>query len=96
MTDGDTFNGQTVTGMGISKVADLYYEVQTNMLTSASDYNDLYDLLIQASINLGFSASEQQSVQDAVDAVEMNQLPKQLSGTQSAGLRQRFTAISFL
>jgi bacillolysin len=75
MTDGDVFNGYTVTGLGISQVADLYYEVQTNMLTSGSNYNDLYDALIQASINLGFSAADQQEVQDALDAVQMNQRP---------------------
>ena len=27
MTDGGTFNGQTVTGLGIAKVARIYYEV---------------------------------------------------------------------
>ncbi len=75
MTDGGTFNGRTVTGLGISKVADLYYEVQTNMLTSGANYHDLYDLLIQASINLGFSTAHQKAVKDAVEAVEMNQPP---------------------
>ncbi|MCB0208361.1 MAG: M4 family metallopeptidase [Anaerolineae bacterium] len=75
MTDGDTFNGKTVTGLGISKVADLYYEVQTNMLTSGSNYNDLYDALIQASFNLGFDTLERESVQNALDAVEMNVRP---------------------
>ncbi|MFQ5612324.1 MAG: M4 family metallopeptidase [Anaerolineae bacterium] len=75
MTDGGTFNGFTVTGLGISKVADLYYEVQTNMLTSGSNYNDLYDALIQASINLAFTPADQQEVQDALNAVEMNQRP---------------------
>ena len=75
MVDGGTFNGKTVTGMGISQVADLYYEVQTNLLTSGSNYNALYDALIQASINLGFNAADQQEVRDALDAVEMNQRP---------------------
>lgn len=75
MTDGGTFNGFNVTGLGISKVADLYYEVQTNLLTSAADYADLYDALIQASINLGYSAADQQEIQDALNAVEMNQDP---------------------
>jgi bacillolysin len=75
MVAGGSFNGYTVTGLGMSKVADLFYEVQTNMLTSGSNYNDLYDALIQASINLGYSAADQQEVQDAVNAVEMNQRP---------------------
>lgn len=73
MTDGDTFNGYTVTGIGYAKVADLYYEVQTNLLTSAANYDDLYDVLLQACNNLGYSSADCQEVQDALDAVEMNQ-----------------------
>ncbi len=42
MTDGDTFNGYVVSGIGIGKVADIYYEVQTNLLVSGSDYANLY------------------------------------------------------
>lgn len=75
MVDGQSFNGYNVSGIGISKVADLYYEVQTNMLTSGSTYADLYDYLIQASIALGYTPAEQQTVQDALLAVEMNQEP---------------------
>ncbi|MEE8193953.1 MAG: M4 family metallopeptidase, partial [Dehalococcoidales bacterium] len=75
MVDGETFNGITVTGMGISKTADVWYEVQTNLMTSAGDYADLYDYLQQAAINLGYSSADRQTVTDAVDATEMNQLP---------------------
>lgn len=75
MTDGGSFNGQTVTGLGISKVADLYYEVQTNMLTSGSNYLDLYDALIQASINLNYSADDRQEIQNTLNAVEMSVRP---------------------
>src|SRR5690606_33063690 len=75
MVDGDTFNGQTITAMGIPKVADLYYEVQTNHLTSGSNYADLYDALIQASFTLGYTAAERQNIQKALQAVEMNQPP---------------------
>jgi Zn-dependent metalloprotease len=75
MTDGDTFNGYVVTGMGMSKTADLFYEVQTNLLTSGSDYADLYDALQQAAVNLGYNASERQTVKDAIDATEMNLQP---------------------
>jgi Zn-dependent metalloprotease len=75
LTDGDTFNGYVVTGLGIDKVADLFYEVQTNLFTSASDYQDLYDALVQAAINLGFSSFEREQVRNAVDATEMNQQP---------------------
>jgi hypothetical protein len=75
LTDGGFFNGYTVTGLGYTKVADLYYEVQTNLLTSAADYADLYDALIQACTNLGYSAGDCQEVQDAVNATAMNQQP---------------------
>jgi len=75
MTDGGTFNFITVTGLGYEKVADLYYEVQTNLFTSASDYADLYDGLIQACNNLGYIAADCQAVQNAVDATEMNLQP---------------------
>nr|MBA3422377.1 M4 family metallopeptidase [Thermoleophilaceae bacterium] len=38
LTDGGSFNGQTVSGLGVDKVAKLYYEVESNLLTSGSDY----------------------------------------------------------
>ncbi len=79
MTDGATFNGIEVTGLGYAKVADLFYEVQTNLLTSASDYADLYDALIQACTNLVYSTADCQEVQDAIDATEMNQQPTSTS-----------------
>ncbi|MEW5958384.1 MAG: DUF4350 domain-containing protein [Chloroflexota bacterium] len=75
LTDGAAFNGYTVTGLGYARVADLFYEVQTNLLTSAADYADLHDALIQACTNLGYSAGDCQEVQDAVDATEMDQQP---------------------
>jgi len=45
ITDGDTFNGYTVNGLGIDKTAKIFYEAQTNLLTSGSNYADLYDYL---------------------------------------------------
>ena len=79
MTDGDTFNGKTVTGLGITKVAKIYYEVQTNLLTSAGDYQNLYGALQQSCANLtgtsGITAADCQEVKDAVDATEMNTIP---------------------
>ena len=79
MTDGDTFNGYTVNGLGIAKVADIYYEAQTNLLTSGSDYADLHAALIQACQNLtgidGISSFDCLNVQAAVDAVEMSTDP---------------------
>ena len=79
MTDGDTFNGQTVVGLGITKVAKIYYEAQTNLLTSGSDYADLYDTLYQGCLNLvgsaGITEADCQQVRNATNAVEMNQQP---------------------
>ncbi len=76
MTDGDTFNGFTVTGIGIDRVAAVYYEAQTNLLTSGADYADLYDALNQACQNLlgtaGIGATDCDQVQAATQAVEMD------------------------
>ena len=41
MVDGGTFNGHTVTALGIDKVARFYYKAQVDLLTSGSDYSDL-------------------------------------------------------
>jgi len=79
MVDGDTFNGKTVTGIGIDKTELVYYEAATNLLTSASDYQDLYNALQQACANLtgthGITSADCQQVKNALDAVEMNTPP---------------------
>ncbi len=79
MTDGDTFNGITVNGLGVTKTAKIYYEAQTNLLTSGANYADLYDALYQACLNLvgtsGITANDCLEVRAATDAVEMNSSP---------------------
>src|SRR5439155_26876159 len=79
MVDGGTFNSQTITPLGITKVAKIYYEVQTHLLTSGSDYADLYDALYHACNNLvgisGILANDCQQVRNATIAVEMNLQP---------------------
>ena len=75
MVDGGTFNTYTVSALGYVKVAKIYYEAQTNLLTSAADYQNLYAALLQACSNLGYSAGDCQEVKDALDAVEMNTQP---------------------
>jgi hypothetical protein len=79
ITDGGTFNGKTVTGLGVDKAARIYYEAETNLLTSASDYADLYDALQQACTNLvgtaGITSADCTQVTAAVQAVEMNTPP---------------------
>ena len=52
MVDGGSFNGKTVTAIGADKTLAIYYEVQTNLLTSGADYADLYNALYQGCLNL--------------------------------------------
>ena len=76
---GGQFNGRTITGIGITKTAKIYYEAQTNLLTTGSDYLDLYNALNQACANLvgtsGITSNDCVQVQLALDAVEMNMQP---------------------
>lgn len=79
MTVGGTFNGVTVNGLGITKVAKIYYEAQTQLLTLGSDYIDLYNAIYQACQNLigssGIVSGDCAEVRSATDAVEMNMEP---------------------
>ncbi|HYF63254.1 MAG TPA: M4 family metallopeptidase, partial [Herpetosiphonaceae bacterium] len=76
MVDGDTFNGFTITGLGITKTAQIYYEVATNGLTSGSDYQDLADQLRQACATLtgqfDITAADCVEVNEVVLATEMD------------------------
>ncbi|MBN8580300.1 MAG: M4 family metallopeptidase [Anaerolineae bacterium] len=79
MVDGGTFNSKTISPLGITKVAKIYYYAQANLLVSGSDYADLYYAL-QASCMMqigsaGITAADCQEVLDALDAVEMNLQP---------------------
>lgn len=75
ITDGDTFNGYNIVGLGIYKAAKIFYEVQTNILTSGSDYEDLGNGLVQACKNLigtnGITSTDCLYVQKAAYATEM-------------------------
>jgi Zn-dependent metalloprotease len=79
MVDGGKFNKRTVTALGWDKVSAIYYEANTNLLSSASDYSDLYFALQQACTNLigqhGIVAADCQEVKDALLAVQMNVPP---------------------
>ena len=76
---GDTFNGFTVSAIGIEKTARIFYEAQTNLLISSSDYLDLYSALPLACQNLigsnGIVMQDCTQVEAAVNATEMNQEP---------------------
>ncbi len=79
MVDGGSFNSQTVVGLGIPKVAKIYYYAQTSLLTSGADYADLYYALqtsCQAQVGThGITANDCLQVKRALDAVEMNMQP---------------------
>lgn len=79
ITDGDTFNGYTITGIGITKAAKIYYEAQTNILISSSKYLDLRNALNQACTNLigtsGITSGDCTQVNYATLATEMDYVP---------------------
>ena len=79
LTDGGTFGNFAIAPLGMEKVAKLYYEVQTNLLTSGADYQDLADGLYQGCLNLiseGVTAEPDcTEVLKAVNAVDMFSLP---------------------
>jgi|GEM_PF-1344251 len=89
MTDGDTFNGQTITGIGTTKVAQLYYRVLTTYLTSGSDYYDLGVALNAACsdlVNLGIasmSSADCTQVANTVTATEMLAPPTNAPATDA-------------
>ncbi len=81
MTDGGTFNGQTITGIGINKVKRIYYVVDNSLLGSASDYQNLGNALRQACSLLagssvaGITTADCAQVNKAVLATEMDKPP---------------------
>lgn len=88
LTDGKTFNGYTVTGIGPIKAGAVWYRALTTYLTPSSDYQDAYYALNQAAQDLigttpndprtglpsasAFTASDALEVDKACLAVEMN------------------------
>ncbi len=72
LTDGGTFNGQTIYGKGVDAVADLYYEVNANLLVPAADWVDLFNALMQAAIYLGWSTADRENLRNACNAVEID------------------------
>lgn len=81
LTDGDTFNGYTVEGLGISRAADLFFGARYLLLPGA-DYEDLYDALGASAVALGLTFDERLNIANAGRAVEI--VPASL---QETGLR---------
>ncbi len=81
---GGAFNGQVITGLGLTKAAHIYYELETHLLTSGSDYQDLYNYLQQACANLlgqyGITATDCQQ-----GNAKLSVTSYQLAGKQNCG-----------
>jgi Zn-dependent metalloprotease len=86
MTDGGTFNGQTITGIGVSKASRIWYQTEL-LLTSGADFQDLGNTLVQACNSLTGTASITSSDCDQVEAAtlatEMNLTPTNASIPQA-------------
>ncbi|MDP9824995.1 M4 family metallopeptidase [Kineosporia succinea] len=82
ITDGGTFNGTPVRGLGIDKAARLYYEAQ-GLLSSTSRYRDLANALQQGCANLVGSVTDTDDcaqVKATVEATRMLASPKDDNG----------------
>ena len=73
MVDGGTYNGFTVTGIGLTKAGKIQYRALTVYLNSASDFLDNYNALNQSCTDLvgtaGITAADCTQVKNALDAV---------------------------
>ncbi len=92
MCDGGNFNGFTVQPLGIAKTARIWYEVNCNYLTSAADFQDLYNALIQAALGLvgttvyggeTITLADVQQVKNAADAVGLSTPPSGCPATNA-------------
>ncbi|MFL0354222.1 M4 family metallopeptidase [Xanthomarina sp. GH4-25] len=52
LVDGGTYNGQTITGIGLTKAAHIFWRAQSQYLTAASDFVSLADALEAACTDL--------------------------------------------
>jgi Zn-dependent metalloprotease len=85
MVDGGTYNGYTVTGIGLIKAGKIEYRALTQYLLPSSTYADKYDAINQSCLDLvgvvGITAADCTEVQKALDAVEMSSPWPCVSGT---------------
>jgi bacillolysin len=88
MVDGGSYNGQTVTGIGLTKAGKIQYRALAHYLTSASDFLDNYHALQQSCTDLqgiaGITAGDCAEVSKALVAVEMDEVWPCSPATQSA------------
>ena len=76
MTDGGSFNGYTITGIGLTKAGKIQYRALTRYLALGSDFLDNYNALKQSCTDLvgtsGITSGDCTEVGKALDAVEMD------------------------
>jgi len=76
MVDGGSFNGQNVTGIGLTKAGKIEYRALTQYLTSGSTFLDDYNALQRACTDLigtaGITSANCTQVKNALNAVKMN------------------------
>ncbi|HUR76252.1 MAG TPA: M4 family metallopeptidase [Sporichthya sp.] len=89
IANGGTFNNQSITGIGLTQTAVLYWRV-LRMLTSGADYADLGGVLRQGCANLvgqsGFTTGTCAQVAAAVAATEMSAQPPGKAGAPEASV----------
>lgn len=87
MVDGGTYNGITVTGIGLTKAAKIQYRALTAYLTPFSQFVDAYHALNESCSDLigiaGITAADCASVTNALQAVELNLPPCQPRPTRT-------------
>lgn len=71
MAHGGNFNGKSITAIGVEETKDIFNEAKL-LLTSACDYAMLFDVLLQACKNLGYSSFVFEQIKKALEATEMN------------------------
>ncbi|MEV0808953.1 M4 family metallopeptidase [Micromonospora sp. NPDC050200] len=81
MADGGTFNGQTITGLGLAKASQIWWRAE-NTLTSSATYAELYTVLPASCRALatagvgGVTSADCAEVDKVVKATEMNLTPR--------------------
>jgi Zn-dependent metalloprotease len=90
MVDGGSYNGRTITGIGLDKAARVQYRALTVYLTSGSGFLDNFNALNQSCTDLtgtgGITASDCTQVQSALLAVEMSSQWACAGGSQAPPL----------
>lgn len=76
MVDGGSYNGYSISGIGLTKAGKIQYRTLSNYLTSSSTFFDAYRSLRQSCVDLigtsGISCNDCTQVVNATKAVELN------------------------